>query len=79
MQAHIGGHNVPLFGRVSMDLITLDVSALPADLAAPGQVVELLGPHISLDDLAVASGTIGYEVLARLGNRLHRTYKQDQA
>jgi alanine racemase len=79
MQAHIGGHNVPLFGRVSMDLITLDVSALPADLAVPGQVVELLGPHISLDDLAVASGTIGYEVLARLGNRLHRTYKQDQA
>ena len=62
-----------------MDLITLDVSALPADLAVPGQVVELLGPHISLDDLAVASGTIGYEVLARLGDRLHRTYKQDQA
>lgn len=75
MQAHIAGHAAPLCGRVSMDLMTLDVSGVPEDLTRPGQTVELLGPHVGVDELAAASGTIGYEVLARLGNRLHRVYK----
>lgn len=78
MHAHIAGHDVPLCGRISMDLIAIDVSHLPEDLAKPGQAVELLGSHVSVDELAVASGTIGYEVLARLGDRFERLYKGGQ-
>ncbi len=75
MHAYIAGHRVPLFGRVSMDLITLDVSDIPTSLAVPGQEVELLGPHATPDSLAASAGTIGYEVIARFGNRLHRVYR----
>lgn len=78
MHVHIAGHDAPLCGRVSMDLLTIDVSAVPEELTRPGQAVELLGAHISADDLATASGTIGYEVLARLGHRSHRVYMGGQ-
>lgn len=71
----ICGRRVPLAGRVSMDLITADVSALPKDLPKVGDMAEILGARVSIDHLATAAGTIGYEVLTRLGNRYHRTYK----
>ena len=73
--AFIAGRRVPIVGRVSMDLITLDVSALPEDMARPGAVVELLGPNQSPDDLAASAETIGYEVLTSLGRRYRRTYE----
>jgi alanine racemase len=73
--AFIAGRRVPIVGRVSMDLITLDVSALPADMAKPGQIVELLGPNQSPDQLAAAADTIGYEVLTSLGRRYRRIYE----
>jgi alanine racemase len=73
--AFIAGRRVPIVGRVSMDLTTLDVSALPADLAKPGAVVEFLGPNQSPDDLAAAADTIGYEVLTALGRRYRRIYE----
>lgn len=79
MHAHIAGHDVPLCGRVSMDLIAIDVSDIPEDLAQPGQAVELLGPHVPVDTLAAASGTIGYEILAQLGGRFERVYRGGQA
>ena len=72
--ARIGGQEVPLAGRVSMDLISLDVSALPADAVRPGSMVELIGGPDGVDRLAAAAGTIGYEVLTRLGSRLERRY-----
>jgi alanine racemase len=72
--ASIGGHEVPLVGRVSMDLISLDVSALPAGAVRPGVMVELIGGPNGVDALAVAAGTIGYEVLTRLGSRFARRY-----
>ncbi len=75
MHAYVAGYRVPLFGRVSMDLITIDVSELPDALAVPGQDVELVGPNATPDSLAASAGTIGYEVLTRFGNRLHRTYR----
>ncbi len=75
MHAYIADHKAPLFGRVSMDLITLDVSDLPAEFTVPGQAVELLGPNVSADDLAKSAGTIGYEILTGFGNRLHRVYR----
>lgn len=72
--ARIAGQEVPLAGRVSMDLISLDVSALPAEAVRPGTMVELIGGPDGVDRLAEAAGTIGYEVLTRLGSRLARRY-----
>ncbi len=74
MNAYVAGKPAPLVGRVSMDLITLDVSDIPPADARPGAPVELLGPNVSPDALAAAAGTIGYEVIGRLGNRLARVY-----
>jgi alanine racemase len=72
--ARIAGRDVPLAGRVSMDLISLDVSALPTGAVRPGTMVELIGGPDGVDRLAEAAGTIGYEVLTRLGSRLARRY-----
>jgi len=68
----LGGQPLPFAGRVSMDLITLDVTDCPA--AVPGTMVELLGPNQTVDDLATAAGTIGYEILTSLGARYARAY-----
>ena len=72
--ARIAGTPVPLAGRVSMDLLTLDVSALPENAVRAGTMVELIGGPDGLDELAAAAGTIGYEVLTRLGTRFARRY-----
>lgn len=72
--AFVGGVRAPFVGRVSMDLITIDVGEVPAGLAEPGAWVEILGPQQSADDLAAAAGTIGYEVLTALGRRYQRRY-----
>ena len=60
----------PLLGRVSMDLLTVDVSHLPA----PPETLDILGPHQTVDDLAGAADTIGYEILTSLGPRYERRY-----
>jgi len=60
----------PLVGRVSMDLLTVDVTHLPE---IP-KTLDILGPHQSVDDLANTAGTIGYEFLTSLGHRYHRRY-----
>lgn len=70
--AAIKNTRVPLIGRVSMDLIALDVTDAAPDDAAPGQTVELLGSQVTVDDVADAAGTIGYEVLTNLGKRYDR-------
>ena len=69
---YIDGQPLPFAGRVSMDLITLDVTDCPT--ATPGQMVEILGSHQSIDDLAAAAGTIGHEILTSLGSRYARRY-----
>lgn len=61
----------PLVGRVSMDLITVDITHLDH---IP-KTLDLLGPHQSADDLAEAADTIGYEILTSLGARYTRRYK----
>jgi alanine racemase len=71
--ARFDGSPVPLVGRVSMDLTTFDVTEHPA--VQPGCWLEVLGPHLSPDDVAVAGGTNGYEVLTSLGRRFHRVYR----
>lgn len=71
-KAYIGGIPCAFAGRVSMDLIGLDVTAVP-DIAV-GDRVEILGPHQGVDALAEAAGTIGYEVLTSLGARYVPSY-----
>ena len=70
LRLYHGSIPCPAVGRVSMDLITVDVTDLPED---PGYLT-LLGPHQGVDRLAAAAGTIGYEVLTSLGNRYSRQY-----
>jgi alanine racemase len=70
-----GGKKLPFAGRVSMDSIILDISALNPDELAPGDLVELIGGHQTIDDIAALSGTIGYEILTGLGRRFHRRYE----
>ena len=71
---YMGDTRVPIVGRVSMDLITLDVSDVPGAVARPGALVELIGPHNTVDDVAADAGTIGHEILTGLGSRYHRVY-----
>lgn len=73
--AYFSDNGAPVVGRVSMDLLTIDVSAIPLKAAQPGSFAELIGDHFSADDLADVAGTIGYEVLTRLGQRHHRIYR----
>ncbi|KGB81612.1 alanine racemase [Rhodovulum sp. NI22] len=69
---HLFFDGVPcaIVGRVSMDLITVDIS----HLAAAPKALDILGPDQSVDDLADAAGTIGYEILTSLGGRYKRLY-----
>ncbi len=69
----IGGEHRQLTGRVSMDVISVDVTGL--DVAC-GDWAELLGSRQNLDAIATAAGTIGYELLTRLGSRLPHHYIQ---
>ncbi|MBL4615324.1 MAG: alanine racemase [Magnetovibrio sp.] len=72
--AYIGQYKAPVVGRVSMDLITLDVSGVPEELSRPGMLADLIGPNNPVDDVAERAGTIGYEILTSLGARYHRIY-----
>ncbi|MBV0911480.1 alanine racemase [Anianabacter salinae] len=65
----------PLVGRVSMDLLTIDVTHLPE---VPSHL-DLLGVHQTVDDIADIAGSIGYEVLTQLGRRYTRRYKGGMA
>lgn len=73
--ARLGGTRLPLLGRVSMDLIAFDVSAVDPSLARPGGFVELLDDDYGVDAAAADAGTIGYEILTALGRRYHRVYR----
>lgn len=70
----IGGIKVPVVGRISMDLTTFDVSAVPPEQVHAGAMIELIGPGHDCDQLAAEAGTIGYEVLTALGRRYLREH-----
>lgn len=70
--AFVRGKSVPLLGRVSMDLLALDVTGIPG--IGPGHWVELFGPNIPVDEVAAAAGSIGYELLTGLSRRAERAY-----
>ena len=71
---YIGAHAAPILGRVSMDLITVDVTLVPENLSRRGEWVELIGPNVPAQELAARAGTIDYEVLTNLGRRAYRRY-----
>jgi alanine racemase len=71
----IGGRRCPIAGRISMDLITIDVSGVDAALVVPGAPVEILGETIGVDEFGERAGTIGYEILTSLGRRYRRIYR----
>lgn len=64
------GRKLPIIGRVSMDLITVDITAIQGT----PEHLQLLGPHQSVDTVAGFAGTIGYEILTSLGARYDRVY-----
>lgn len=73
--ALVNGILVPVVGRVSMDLVTLDVTALAPDTVRPGTLATLLGGALDADAVGETAGTISYEVLTRLGQRYRRDYR----
>ena len=70
----IDGHRFPLVGRVSMDMLTVDITDAPH--LAVGAQVELWGKHLGVDEVARHAGTIGYELVTRLTARLPRNWLQ---
>ncbi len=70
----IAGRSAAIIGRISMDLTVVDVSDIPEELCRVGSLATLIGEEPDLDEVAGMAETIGYEVLARLGNRLQRRY-----
>jgi len=70
----IAGRDAPIVGRISMDLITVDVTHIDAASLYPGAPVELLGENHLLDDVASRAGTIANELLTNLGRRYSRAY-----
>ena len=70
----LAGHKVPVIGRISMDLTTYDVTDVPPTTLEKAKWIEFFGRNAALDDFARAAGTIGYEVLTRIGARASRVY-----
>lgn len=74
LHGYIGEHAAPIIGRVSMDLITLDVTHIPHDVLAEGTRVELINAKQDVNALAQAAQTIGYEILTSIKARVKRHY-----
>ncbi|WP_167613066.1 bifunctional UDP-N-acetylmuramoyl-tripeptide:D-alanyl-D-alanine ligase/alanine racemase [Maribellus sediminis] len=72
--AFIKGEKVPIIGNVCMDMLMLDVSGLDVE---PGDRVEFFGAHISVNDVAQKAGTIPYEILTGISQRVKRVYLQE--
>jgi len=75
----VAGKRCPVAGRISMDLMAVDITDLPQNTGRRGHMVTLIGEGITVDELAHHFGTIGYEVLTSLGRRYARIYKGGSA
>jgi alanine racemase len=73
--AMVAGQRCPVAGRISMDLLAIDITDLPEGTGRRGDFATLIGDEITVDDLAAAADTIGYEVLTGLSHRYHRVYR----
>jgi alanine racemase len=78
-EAYVAGYRCPLAGRVSMDMLAIDVSSVPERDVKRGEFAKLLGEGIGggigIDDLATWTGMIPYELLTHLGRRFCRVYR----
>ncbi len=72
----LGQFRAPVVGRVSMDMITIDVTDIPEDISQTGSLVDLIGGTMDLDEIAETAGTVSYELLTSLGPRFHRHYEE---
>lgn len=68
------GQCLPIVGRISMDSMVVDITGLADGAIKPGDALELIGPHQTLDEVAALAGTISYEILTGLSRRLSRLY-----
>lgn len=75
--ASIDGQKVPIVGRISMDMIGIDVTDVPEEKMGRGTFVELINNSLRLDDVAQAGGSFSYELLTRMGNRFTRVYSNE--
>jgi len=73
--AIVAGKRCPIVGRISMDLLMVDITDLSDGAVRRGDFATLIGGELSIDEVAAAAGTIGYEVLTRLGMRCHLDYR----
>ncbi len=73
-EAIIAGRRCALAGRISMDLLAVDVTDLAEKVPRRGDLAALLDEEIGVDELASHAGTIAYEILIRLGPRYRRVY-----
>lgn len=73
--AWVDGVSLPFVGRVSMDSIVVNASALAPGRLKAGDLVEVIGSRQTVDDVAGSAGTIGYEILTGLGHRFSRRYE----
>ena len=73
--AIVAGKKCPIVGRISMDLLMVDMTDLPDGAVRRGDFATLIGGELSIDEVAAAAGTIGYEILTRLGLRCHLSYR----
>ncbi|HEV3160209.1 MAG TPA: alanine racemase [Xanthobacteraceae bacterium] len=73
--AIVAGKRCPIVGRISMDLLMVDITDLADGAVRRGDFATLIGGELSIDEVAAAASTIGYEVLTRLGMRCHLNYR----
>jgi len=73
--AYVAGKQCPIVGRISMDLICIDITDLLDGVVHRGDIATVIGEGITIDDVATRAGTIGYEVLTHLGPRCHIVYR----
>jgi alanine racemase len=73
-EALVEGKRCRIVGRISMDLLALDVTDLPVSAVRRDHIVTLIGGELTLDEVAAQAGTISYELLTGLGHRYHRVW-----
>jgi len=74
--AYVAGYKVPIVGRISMDMLILDISQIPESKLTLGVRAEFINKEQTVDDVAAACGTIGYEIFTRIGERVKRVYSR---
>ena len=73
-EVFLAGQRCPIVGRISMDMMAIDVTDVPEAQSSRGARAELIGPNLPIDEVAGWASTISYELLTRLGSRYARLY-----